>query len=142
MVVVVVVELGESALQHLPVVVELGESALQHFPVVVELGESALQHLPVERANLHRPGVVVLVVVLVHQGPAVFDLMGKRGATDRDTVVRTIQQNLPPCSCFHPVRSASEVAERALWHKLAIAHHQTLVGEKRLSTSARNHRNR
>ena len=34
MVVVVVVELGESALQHLPVVVELGESALQHFPVV------------------------------------------------------------------------------------------------------------
>ena len=84
--------------------------------VVVELGESALQHLPVERANLHRPGVVVSVVVLVHQGAAVLDLMGKRGATNRDTVVRTIRQNLSPCSCFHPVRSASEVAERALQH--------------------------
>ena len=47
-------------------------------------------------------------------GRAVLDLMGKRGATDRDTVVRTIRQNLSPCSCFHPVRSASEVAERAL----------------------------
>ena len=64
MVVVVVVELGESALQHLPVVVELRESALQHFPVVVELGESALQHLSVERANLHRPVVVASWSVL------------------------------------------------------------------------------
>ena len=27
--------------------------------VAVELGESALQHLPVERANLHRPVVVI-----------------------------------------------------------------------------------
>ena len=80
----------------------------------VELGESALQHRPVERANLHRPVVVILVVVLVNQGPAVLDLMGKRGPTNRDTVVRTIRQTLPPCSLLDPVRSASEVAERAL----------------------------
>ena len=50
----------------------------------------------------------------MHQVLAVVDVMGKRRPSTRDTVVRTIRQNLSPCSWSHLVRSASEVAERAL----------------------------
>ena len=96
----------------------------------MELGQSALQQLPVERTNLHSPilvevsvvlvvslvmvVVVVLVVVLLHQVLAVVDLMGKRRPSAPDTVVRTIRRNLSLCSCYHPVRSVTEVAARAL----------------------------
>ena len=71
-------------------VVELGESAPQHLPVVVDFGE---RPFPLERANLHWPiSVEVLVVlVLVYQVLAVVDMMGKQGPSTRDTVVRTIR---------------------------------------------------
>ena len=70
--------------------------------------ERALEHLLVEWTNLHQ------LVLFVHEGPAVLDLMGARRSRSRDTVVRTIRRNLSPCSCCHPVRSVAEVAARAL----------------------------